>query len=121
MNNEPRTATAEIDEETELLVIDPKTFESMIKGNSEIAIRMIKKLSERLKQADEQIENLMIKDNNSKVISTLAKLGENEGEPVEGGVKIKLTLKDLSMKTGLDPARAQEIVNKVIKVKLIKN
>lgn len=119
LNNEPRTATAEIAEECELLVIEQKTFESMIKGNSEIAIRMIKKLAERLKQADEQIENLMIKDNNSKVISTLAKLGENEGEQVEDGTKIKVTLKDLVMKTGLDQGKVQEIVNKVIKVRLI--
>jgi CRP-like cAMP-binding protein len=80
---------------------------------------MIKKLAERLKQADEQIENLMIKDNNSKVISTLAKLGENEGEQVEDGVKIKVTLKDLAMKTGLDQEKVQEIINKVIKVRLI--
>ena len=119
LNNEPRTATAEIAEDCELLVIESKTFESMIKGNSEIAVRMIKKLAERLKQADEQIENLMIKDNNSKVISTLAKLGENEGEQVEDGVKIKVTLKDLAMKTGLDQGKVQEIINKVIKVRLI--
>jgi len=119
LNNERRTATAEIAEDSQLLVIDPKTFETMIKGNSEIAIRMIKKLAQRLKQADEQIENLMIKDNNSKVISTLAKLGENEGEQVEGGVRIRVTLKDMAMKTGLDQGKVQEIINKVIKVRLI--
>lgn len=119
LNNEPRTASAEVVEDSQLLVIDPKTFEAMIKGNTEIAVRMIKKLSQRLKQADEQIENLMIKDNNTKIISTLAKIAENEGTQVEGGIKINLSLKDLAMKTGLDQEKVTEIINKIIKARLL--
>ncbi len=119
LNNEPRTATATVVEDCLLLVIDSKTFESMIRGNAEIALRMIKKLAERLKEADEQIENLLIKDNNSKVISTLAKMGENEGTQTEGGIVVKATTKNLSLKTGLDQDTISEILNKVIKAKLI--
>jgi len=119
LNNEPRTATATVEEDSVVLVIDTKTFESMIRGNAEIALRMIKKLAERLKEADEQIENLLIKDNNSKVISTLAKMGENEGTQTEDGVVVKATTKNLSLKTGLDKDTISEILNKVIKAKLI--
>ena len=113
LNDEPRTATAVVEEDSQLLVIDPKTFEAMIKGNSEIALRMIKKLSQRLKQADEQIESLMIKDNNTKIISILAKMAENEGEATAEGIKIALTVKDLSMKTGLSESKVTEVLNKV--------
>ncbi len=119
LNDEPRTATATVEEDSQLLVIDPKTFEAMIKGNSEISLRMIKKLSQRLKQANEQIENLMIKDNNAKVISTLAKLGESEGTEVEGGIKLSVSAKDLSLKTGLDQEKISEILNKIIKANLL--
>lgn len=119
LNNEPRTATAEVIEESKLLVIDPKTFESMIKGNSEIAIRMIKKLAERLRQADEQIENLMIKDNNSKIINLLAKIAENEGEQANDGIKIKPSFKDISLKTGLEEQQVKEVINKIAKARLI--
>lgn len=119
LNNEPRMATATVVEDCLLLVIDSKTFESMIRGNAEISLRMIKKLSERLKEADEQTENLLIKDNNSKVISTLAKMGENEGTQTEGGIVVKATTKNLSLKTGLDQDTISEILNKVIKAKLI--
>ena len=119
LNNEPRTATATVEEDSQLLVIDPKTFEAMIKGNSEISLRMIKKLSQRLKQANEQIENLMIKDNNAKIISTLAKLGESEGTQAEGGIKINVSAKDLALKTGLDQEKVSEILNKVIKANLL--
>lgn len=119
LNNEPRTATATIEEDCLLLVIDSKTFESMIRGNAEIALRMIKKLSQRLKEADEQIENMLIKDNNSKVISTLAKMGENEGTQIEGGILVKAATKNLSLKTGLDQDTINEILNKIVKAKLI--
>ena len=60
LNNKPRSATATCAEDCRLLVIDPKTFEAMIRGNAEIAVRMIKKLADRLQEADEQIENLLL-------------------------------------------------------------
>lgn len=119
LNNEPRSATATVEEECLVLIIDTKTFEAMIRGNTEIALRMIKKLAERLKEANEQIENMLIKDNNSKVISTLAKMGENEGTQVEGGISIKAGAKTLALKTGLNESTISEILNKVIKAKLI--
>jgi CRP-like cAMP-binding protein len=119
LNDEPRTATAIVEEDSQLLVIDPKTFEAMIKGNSEIALRMIKKLSQRLKQADEQIESLMIKDNNTKIISILAKMAENEGEATAAGIKIALTLKDLSMKTGLPESKVKEVLSKVTAARIL--
>ncbi|MBE9537271.1 MAG: Crp/Fnr family transcriptional regulator [Proteobacteria bacterium] len=119
LNNEPRMATATVEEDCLLLVIDTKTFESMIRGNTEIALRMIKKLAQRLKEAGEQIENMLIKDNNSKVISTLAKMGENEGTQTETGIVVKATAKDLALKTGLEPDTVSEILNKVVKAKLI--
>ncbi len=59
LNNKPRSATATCAEPAKLLVIDAKTFEAMIRSNAEIAIRMIKKLSDRLAEANEQIENLL--------------------------------------------------------------
>ena len=55
LNNKPRSAGAVVAEDAKLLVIDPKTFEAMIRGNVEIAVRLIKKLSDRLQEADEQI------------------------------------------------------------------
>src|SRR3954464_9017517 len=44
ISNKPRNASAAVEEEARVLVIDPRTFEAMIRGNSEIAVRMIKKL-----------------------------------------------------------------------------
>src|SRR5918994_955342 len=62
ISNKPRNASAVVADDAKVLVIDPKTFEGMIRGNSEIAVRMIKKLAERLSEADAQIENLLLSD-----------------------------------------------------------
>src|SRR5215211_4503877 len=48
ISNKPRNATATVSEDARLLIIDPKTFEGMIRGNGEISVRMIKKLADRL-------------------------------------------------------------------------
>jgi len=54
----PRTASAEALEDSELIEINSMTFDKMIKGNIEIAIRMLRKLSIRLREAERRIEGL---------------------------------------------------------------
>src|SRR5262249_59630836 len=58
VNNRPRSATATVIEDARALVIDSRTFEAMIRGNAEIAVRLIKKLAGRLGQANQQIQIL---------------------------------------------------------------
>jgi CRP/FNR family transcriptional regulator, cyclic AMP receptor protein len=53
--NRPRSATATVLEDARLIVVDAKTFEAMVRGNGEIALRMIRKLADRLQEADDQI------------------------------------------------------------------
>lgn len=54
----PRTVSAEAAEDAELIEINGMTFDKMIKGNIEIAIRMLRKLSIRLREAEKRIEGL---------------------------------------------------------------
>jgi CRP-like cAMP-binding protein len=54
----PRTISAEAVEDSELIEINSMTFDKMIKGNIEIAIRMLRKLSIRLREAERRIESL---------------------------------------------------------------
>lgn len=71
LNDKPRSATATVLEDAGLLVISPKTFEAMVTGSTEIALRMVKRMSARLQEADEQIENLMLRDAPSRVVHFL--------------------------------------------------
>ena len=120
LNNEPRSATAVVEEEAKLLVIDPRTFEAMLRNNSEIAVRMIKKLAARLQEADEQIENLLLKDHNSRVVHSLCHMANKQGVPAADGLVVDLTVKELAGKVGLDVEPVEEVLNKLIRAKLAK-
>jgi CRP/FNR family cyclic AMP-dependent transcriptional regulator len=105
ISNKPRNASATIEEDARLLVIDPRTFEAMIRGNSEIAVRLIKKLAERLGEADAQIENLLHADPSSRVVHHMLHLCQAHGRPTEEGIEIDFPIRDLPRTLGVgEPA-----------------
>lgn len=95
ISNKPRNASAKVDEDARLLVIDPKTFEAMIRGNSEIAVRMIKKLAERLSDADAQIETLLLADPASRVVHHMLTACQTRGREVDSGIEVDFPVRDL--------------------------
>lgn len=120
LNNKPRSASAVVVDESKMLVIDPKTFEAMIRGNTEIAVRMIKKLAQRLQEADHQIESLMMKDSNSRVVHTLTRMADTQGKQVADGIKVFTSMGDIAGKCGLETVQVEEVIQKIAKAKLLK-
>lgn len=53
----PRTADAEVVEDADLITINSQTFGEMIRSNPEIAVRMLRKYSMRMRDLSEQMEN----------------------------------------------------------------
>lgn len=120
LNNKSRSANAVVAEDAKLLVVEPKMFESMIRNNIEIAIRIIKMLAKRLQEADDQIENLLHKDANSRVVHTLAQFAESKGQKVEGGIRIQLAVADIASRTALTEKQVNDVMEKVVKAGLAK-
>lgn len=56
----PRSATAEVVEDAEVIVINTATFHQMIQSNIEIAVRMLRKLSGRLRETTDELENALL-------------------------------------------------------------
>lgn len=54
-----RTMSAQAVEDSELIIINGATFDQMIKSNIEIAVRMMRKLSLRLRETTEQLEKAL--------------------------------------------------------------
>ena len=54
----PRTASAEMVEDGDLIVIGSDVFGEMVKSNPEIAVRMLRKYSLRLRETTKQVEEL---------------------------------------------------------------
>jgi len=66
-----RVATAIAVTDCKLICVDPSTFEGLIESNSHYGLTIAKTLCERLSHADEQIEELIIKNQMDQVVSIL--------------------------------------------------
>jgi CRP/FNR family transcriptional regulator, cyclic AMP receptor protein len=119
ISNKPRNASATVSEEAKLLVIDPKTFEGMIRGNSEIAVRMIKKLAERLSEADAQIENLLLSDPSSRIVHQILSAAQTRGRTLEEGVEIDLPVRELPRQIGVGEPAIRSMLDRLTRAGLI--
>src|SRR5438093_5344319 len=118
LNHKPRSAGAVVAEDAKLLVIDPKTFEAMIRGNVEIAVRLIKKLSDRLQEADEQIENLLLKDPASRVVHFLLSSAKR-GRDTPQGKLVSLNADELHGRMGLSTEAVQQALDQIAKARIV--
>jgi CRP/FNR family cyclic AMP-dependent transcriptional regulator len=119
ISNKPRNATATVMEDAKLLVIDPKTFEAMIRGNAEIAVRMIKKLAERLSEADSQIENLLLSDPASRVVHQVLQVCQTRGRPMEEGIEVDFPVRELPRLIGVGEPAIRHMLDRLERAGLI--
>jgi CRP-like cAMP-binding protein len=114
INNRPRSATATVKREARLLVIDGMTFEAMLRGRTEIAVRIIRTLARRLEQADQQIELLLVEDQIHRVVKCLRQLAESQpARDASGGVLIRIGLPALAARVALAQEQVEEILGKL--------
>ena len=55
-----RSATLEVIEDSKILVVTPNTFESLLKSNIDIALKMLKKMASRLRALNEHLETAIM-------------------------------------------------------------
>lgn len=118
LNGNPRTATATVVERARCLVIEPRTLETMVAKNSEIAIRLIKKLAKRLASADTLVEIMMHRDPKARVMLALSRHADAFGEPEVGGVRIRASAADIAREVGVDASVADEVMLRLRRLKL---
>ena len=108
---EPVTAT--VVETSKLIAVDAQQFETLIRNNGELAMRMLKKMSGRLCEAQFRISVLQMRTNMGRVMLQLrAECGNQENH--------KATLPaNLSNHLGLDEVELSEVLNKLQHKKLI--
>lgn len=71
INDQPRAVTAVVIQEAELIPVDAAQFEGMLRGNADIAVRMMKKMCQRLTQAQYRISNLAMRSNAGRLLHQL--------------------------------------------------
>lgn len=119
INAAPRSATAQVIEDAQLLVLDAATFEQMLRHNTEIAVRMIKKLAARLAQANNQVETLLVQDMNHRVVHYLRSLAVSQGQKVGIGLRIETNAEDIGHNIGLLPSVVEESLQRLERARLL--
>jgi len=120
LNAKPRNATAVVETRAKVLVIDARTFEHMVIGNAEIAVRLIKKLARRLDSANELIDVLMHRDPKARVILGLSRQADMIGRPREdGAVVVPITKADLAEEVGLAVEEVDEVIARLVRLRIV--
>ena len=96
-----RSASAVALTELTVLALDRKTFGVLLAGNAEVANRLVGQLVRRLRDAEEQLENAMLRDHPSRVVNTLLRLAATVAATSEG-YSLQISPLELSSRVGLD-------------------
>lgn len=75
----PRSASATVLEESLLIEVEGPAFDALVRTKGEIAVRLMRRLSARLRDADKQIQALMSRSGGARALSLLRTLAEAPG------------------------------------------
>ena len=115
VTGQPRSATAEVVEEAELLRVPADKLEDMIAGTGEIAVRMVRQLVERVAQANRLIDVLMEDDVTARVILELRETLEN----ASGSTAPDITERDLALRLGIERNDVRTALRRLTRVSLV--
>lgn len=97
-----RTATAVALTDMHALALGRDMFAELLTTNRDVASRLVEQLVRRLRDAEEQLENAMLRDHPSRVINTLLRVASLEGQSGPGEAVLALSPLELSSRVGLD-------------------
>jgi CRP/FNR family transcriptional regulator, cyclic AMP receptor protein len=112
-DDEPRRNFAEALDDAQICVIDKREFEKVAQNNPSVSLKIAQIVEHRLTEAQEQIENLVFYDVQTRLARLLLKLADIHGLRVENGVQIgiKLTHEDIASLIGSTRETTSKILN----------
>ncbi|CUS89387.1 CRP/FNR family transcriptional regulator, anaerobic regulatory protein [Candidatus Kryptonium thompsonii] len=117
-----RSATVSALTDTEVLIIYRDDFLNLLNKHPQIAISLLKELTQRLRKADMQIKSLSLKDAQGRVGCVLIMLADDFGKMYKGHVIVEglPTQQDLANMAGTLRETVSRILSKFEKMGLIK-
>ena len=105
----PRSASATVAEESMLIEVEQSAFETLVRSRGEIAVRLMRRLSARLREADRQIQALMSRSGAARAISLVKTLAEPAGPDGRRLLPREMTLQSLWARIGLSAEETGQI------------
>jgi CRP-like cAMP-binding protein len=110
LSDRPRSATATVLEDAELLVVGPETFDGLVGHHREVALRLIRGLAMRLEEANEDLMLLLHNDPSSRVAHALKRFACSVGQRRNGHVRIELGPGELGERLGLPTEQVEAVL-----------
>jgi CRP/FNR family transcriptional regulator, cyclic AMP receptor protein len=92
-----------------ILALDRKTFRGLLEKHPTVAARVIDQLVRRMRDAEDQIETMMLRGVQSRVTSALLKLAGR----ATGGAEVSISPVELSVRVGLDVEAVKRTVQRL--------
>lgn len=115
-------AYAETLDDSYICAIRQEDFHNLIKEMPQIALGLVEKINQRLKETEDRIEDLVFRDVPGRIASVLLKLAEQFGKGSPQGLKIsfKITHQELADMVGTTRETATVILNELKEDKVLK-
>lgn len=101
LNDTARGASAVALTDVAALALDRQTFGVLLSSSPDVSLRLVEQVVRRLRHAEEQLENAMLRDQPSRVVNTLLRLAGGS-EPSTDGHVLSISPLELSSRVGLD-------------------
>ncbi len=111
-----RPVSAVVIEDASVIQVQTGQFESMIKGNTDIALRMLKKLTQRLTQAQYRVTNLILRSNTARVLHQLRAEAEHRNDEVTMATPLPENLADV---LAIEIGEIKKVLSQLVRDELI--
>ena len=120
LEGRPRSASAVVDEPAKILELDEEAFGAMIRGSGEVGLRLLRKLSARLRAADRQIRNFLAADVMGRAVAVLRAFADPV--PGDGWRPIPPTIdaEALAVRAGERSRDARSLWDRLVRVGLVR-
>jgi len=123
IDHAPRSAFARAAEETRMILLDERTFDLHIQSNPAIVRKILKNMSNRLRDTNSQLANLLIKDVNRRIANRILLLCHQHGVKGPAGIKFDMpfTEAELAKDVGLQDElpKVREVLEKLKASKIL--
>lgn len=107
LEGQPRSATAIVVSAARILEIDQAAFDDLIRGNGEIALRLLRRLSARLREANRQIRNFLSADAMGRAVEVLRALSGPPGQDGFRPIPMHMSPEGLARRVGSAPSEPE--------------
>jgi CRP-like cAMP-binding protein len=118
VNDQARPVTATVIQDASVIQIDASQFENMLRSNSDIAVRMMKRMTERLTRAQYRVSNFSLRTTKARLMHQLRHEVITQSE--DGSLHASVPIPDnIASTLGLEVGDLKKLLTSLVKDDLI--